>query len=328
MIKKTEKEIMKNWCPQEKPFVSCCCITYNHEKFIAMALDSMLIQETDFPFEIIVRDDCSTDQTAAIIKQYAKEYPNIIRPIFEKENQYSKGINGTPMVLTKARGKYIAFLEGDDYWRDEYKLQKQVDFLEKNEEYVITYHNSIIVDENNKLITESRNPIAQDYSSDQMLCDEVYILTNTVMYRNVKIDFPQNFGKILNADGVIWHLLAYHGKCKYQENIKYAAYRRHSGGVWSSLNRLQQFKKAIEFKRILRKMLILKENTRLANRLTTNIKLFVATRLFDAIYRREFALLKYIIQTVVKDEEINSFEILVLLPKVIFTKIKNKRQLT
>lgn len=114
------------------PLVSISCITYNHVSYIRQCLDGFLMQKTDFPFEIVVHDDASTDKTAEIVREYEKKYPNIIKPIYELENQYSKpGISINDITFPYLRGKYIALCEGDDYWIDENKLQMQVDFLSK-----------------------------------------------------------------------------------------------------------------------------------------------------------------------------------------------------
>ena len=115
------------------PLVSINCITYNHCKYIRDALEGFLMQITNFPVEILIHDDASTDGTAEIIKEYEKQYPWLIKPVYQTENQYSKH-NGTISKIQygRARGKYLAFCEGDDYWTDHYKLQKQVDFLESN----------------------------------------------------------------------------------------------------------------------------------------------------------------------------------------------------
>src|SRR6056297_2037532 len=114
-----------------KPLVSICCITYNHEKYIADALDSFLMQKTNFPFEIIIHDDASTDATPKIIDRYAKQYPKIIKPIYQSENQFSKGRKPLrDFVLPLIRGKYMATCEGDDFWIDDKKLEKQISFLE------------------------------------------------------------------------------------------------------------------------------------------------------------------------------------------------------
>lgn len=120
----------------KKPLVSICCITYNHEKFIRDAIEGFLMQETTFPIEIIIHDDASTDNTVQIIKEYADKYPDLFVTIFQSENQWSKGGGSiyARFVYPRARGKYIALCEGDDYWTDPFKLQKQVDFLKKNED--------------------------------------------------------------------------------------------------------------------------------------------------------------------------------------------------
>ena len=119
------------------PLVSILCDTFNHEKYISQALDGFIMQQTSFPFEIIVHDDASTDNTAQIIREYELKYPDLFVPIYQTENQFSKPeVNiWTDITFPKARGKYIALCEGDDYWTDPLKLQKQVDFLEENPEY-------------------------------------------------------------------------------------------------------------------------------------------------------------------------------------------------
>lgn len=126
---------------KETPLVSICCLTYNHVKYIRDAIEGFLIQKTNFPIEVLIHDDASTDGTADIVKEYETKHPNIIKPIYQTENQWSKGIKPTfEFNFPRALGKYIALCEGDDYWTYPYKLQKQVDFLEKNREYSATAH--------------------------------------------------------------------------------------------------------------------------------------------------------------------------------------------
>ena len=117
----------------EIPLVSISCITYNHKQYIRDAIEGFLMQITNFPVEILIHDDASTDGTAEIIREYEKQYPWLIKPVYQTENQYSKH-NGiiSKIQYVRALGKYIAFCEGDDYWTDPYKLQKMVDFLESN----------------------------------------------------------------------------------------------------------------------------------------------------------------------------------------------------
>ena len=125
------------------PLVSICCITYNHENYIRDAIEGFLMQKTDFPFEIIIHDDASTDATADIIREYERKYPDIIKPIYQTENQYSKGEKATLFTFKAARGKYIALCEGDDYWVDPLKLQKQITEMEKHPECYISFHPAI-----------------------------------------------------------------------------------------------------------------------------------------------------------------------------------------
>ena len=151
MINITQEEIMKNWQGDiNQPVVSVRCITYNHENYIAQALDGFLMQKTNFPFEVIVHDDASPDRTAGIVREYEKKYPAIIKAIYQTENQYSKRDGTIARIMNEAcKGKYIALCEGDDYWIDENKLQMQVDFLEKNPEYGMCFHNALKYDYTN-----------------------------------------------------------------------------------------------------------------------------------------------------------------------------------
>ena len=152
MIDRTQDEIMQNWGEDHSdiPLVSVRCATYNHELYISQALDSFLMQKTNFPFEIIVHDDVSTDKTAEIIHEYEEKYPQIIKPIYESENQYSKHDGSLGRIITAAcKGKYVAFCEGDDYWIDENKLQLQFDELEKNPDCSICFCKVQQINKNN-----------------------------------------------------------------------------------------------------------------------------------------------------------------------------------
>lgn len=124
--------------------VSVLCATYNHEEYLRQTLDSFVNQKTDFPFEVLVNDDASTDGTGDIIREYAAKYSEIIRPFYQKENLYSRRINLYDVVFFPAcRGEYIAVCEGDDYWNDPEKLQLQVNWLDAHPEYSACVHNSI-----------------------------------------------------------------------------------------------------------------------------------------------------------------------------------------
>jgi glycosyltransferase involved in cell wall biosynthesis len=258
MIDKTEQEIMKNWkLPNEKPKVSICCITYNHEPYITDALDGFLMQKTDFPFEIIVRDDFSTDKTAQIIREYEQKYPTIIKPIYETENGYRKGIKATPIVLKKAKGEYIALCEGDDYWTDTSKLQQQVNFLTSNLDYSACHHACSKVADNKQIIQQNILELYKDYSEQELLTAGTEIATNTLMFRNcVEQDEIKKFSKIINGDTVLFHLLGFHGKAKFIDTIKNSAYRIHSGGVWSAISTINRVNSLMDCHRAIKKNLI------------------------------------------------------------------------
>lgn len=157
----TEKlEMEKKLDP--KIIVSICCITYNHATYIKDTLDGFVAQVTNFSIEVLIYDDASTDATADIIREYQAKHPEIIKPIYQKENQYSKGVKISPKYnWPRARGKYIAMCEGDDYWTDPFKLQKQVDFLEANPEYGLVSGDVVLIDENGDLIPDNTMVLKQ-----------------------------------------------------------------------------------------------------------------------------------------------------------------------
>lgn len=140
----------QTWPDNTEPVVSISCITYNHENFIRDAIEGFLMQKTTFPVEILIHDDASTDNTASIVREYEEKYPQLIKPIYQTENQYSKK-DGTigRIQRGRARGKYFATCEGDDYWTDPLKLQKQVEFLEANPDCSLCFHASKSIRNNN-----------------------------------------------------------------------------------------------------------------------------------------------------------------------------------
>jgi len=229
------------------PVVSICCITYNQEKYIRDTIEGFLVQETSFPIEIIIHDDCSTDKTADIIQEYVDKYPKLIKPIYQKENQYSQGKKIFPIVFAPARGKYIAICEGDDYWTDPGKLKRQVDFLEMNSEYVMMAENAI--DDNLKNGTKkifSRLP-ERDIDIWELLGDRSFT-TASVLFRNLgdKI-IPRGDA---SGDTILWCHLSTLGKIRYLENVS-SVYRRHHQGVTAG-DLIQWSKKMVGWNNTLR----------------------------------------------------------------------------
>ena len=228
------------------PFkVSVCCVTYNHEKFIRKCLDGFLLQQTHFPIEVIIHDDASTDQTTAIISEYQAEHPGIFFPLFQKENQYRKGIRGmnAKFNFPRCTGKYIALCEGDDFWNDPHKLQKQVDFLESNPEYFITGHDANIIDEEENMISTSKLPdICKRDCSSIELQKCFFVLTLSMCFRNVSDlrQMPEELYKASNADTFMISYFGRFGKYKYMPDINPATYRVHSEGIWAMRNELEK----------------------------------------------------------------------------------------
>ena len=219
----------------ELPLVSIICTSYNHGKYISQALEGFVMQNITFPIEIIVHDDASSDNTAKIIRAYEAKYPGMFMNIYQTENQYSKG-NGdvARFIFSAARGKYIAICEGDDYWTDPYKLQKQVDFLEAHPEFSLSCHNVEVVGEvqQNSYIEN----VKEFYTATELASGEISIPTLSVVFRNYKFDYPDSLSKTPIGDFPLFTLIAQFGKIKYFPEIM-GARRVHKGGIWSSADR-------------------------------------------------------------------------------------------
>lgn len=309
MVLRSEKEIMEKWSEGvDKPLVSICCISFNHEAFLEKALDGFLIQETNFPFEILVHDDASTDRSADIIREYEAKYPNLIKPIYQTENQYSQNIE--PMSAhnySRAKGKYIAICEGDDYWTGSSKLQLQADFLEANEAYSICYHNSTVVDENDTLVSELKHPCPTDYTEEEMLLGETFILTNTVLFKTFTPEelkhFRSQFREAFNGDMALMHHLGFLGKCKYMENVDYAAYRVHSGGIWSAIDEVKKIMHLSKSKRLMQENLISRPD--LVKKMDQSIASDFAVSLSRILFSLDFKGYKKLLSIIREDERLS-----------------------
>lgn len=226
--------------------LSIIMISYKHENFICEAIDGVVFQNTKFNVELIIADDNSPDDTEKIVNNYLRKIkqPSTLSIIYKKHKKNKRPNANFLWAMEQAKGKYIAVCEGDDYWTDPYKLQKQVDFLEANPDYVVCCHNAKIIDENGKLIQEKKLPKLiqdRDYSSLE-LQQGAFLLTLSMVFRNVIREFPSSFAKVLNGDKFLISLLGAYGKGRYIEDIKPAVYRKHPGGVWSELDVLHRLK--------------------------------------------------------------------------------------
>lgn len=211
------------------PLVSVKMITYNHEKYIAEAIEGVLMQKTNFPVELVIGEDCSTDRTREIIHKYILENPHKIR-LITSENNVGAKVNAV-RTSNACKGKYVAICEGDDYWTDPYKLQKQVDFLENNPEFVMCCHAVEIIYEGELL--KNNNPFTDNViqvAEFKDLVDNHFIPTNSLIYRNGLIHYPDWYYKIISGDRATVMMLASFGKCYYMFE-KMAVKRKHPGGI-------------------------------------------------------------------------------------------------
>ena len=217
--------------------VSISCITYNHEKYIAQAIESFLMQKVDFEYEILIHDDASTDSTADIIREYESKYPNIIKPIYQTENQYSKGlsINAT-YNWPRALGNYIALCEGDDYWTNQNKLKKQVDYMEAHSECTLCFSGF----EKITAEGEKNREIISFNKGDTIFSTEDIIMkiggsfhTGSLMFPRYKIDdLPQWFVDAPVGDIPLVIMCSINGNVAYLDESM-SAYRTGVVGSWT-----------------------------------------------------------------------------------------------
>jgi glycosyltransferase involved in cell wall biosynthesis len=207
-------------------------ITYNHEKYIAQAIESVMMQETNFDYELIIGEDCSTDSTRSICLAYQKKYPDKIKLRLPEKN-----IGMMPNFIENLKactGKYVALLEGDDYWIHTHKLQKQVDFLDANPEFAICFHNAIIHSEDNSAAILLSSSSQQAVSTIFELARNNFVTTLTCVFRNKLFEnFPKESNKLPIGDWPLHLLNAQFGKVYYLKEAM-AVYRKHAGGIWST----------------------------------------------------------------------------------------------
>lgn len=235
--------------------VSICCLTYNHVDFIAKAIESFLSQRGDFEIEILIHDDASTDGTQNVIRKYEENYPDIIKPILQKDNQWTKGNTALSATFNfpRATGKYIAMCEGDDYWTDSYKLQKQIDFLEKEPNFTFVCGGFI---ELNVETGEQINNIKSIKKGDiiykegfeisfERLKTDWLTKTLTVVFKKETLNFSLIRSYMFSRDVHIFYYLLKAGKGLYYTDIL-GTYRIHSGGVFSGETQKNNILKHIE----------------------------------------------------------------------------------
>jgi glycosyltransferase involved in cell wall biosynthesis len=237
---KSEQEIQAPWGESVAVLVSIICFTFNHEPYIRDAINSLLMQETNFPFEIVIHDDASTDATASIAKSIADLYPNIVKLVAQKENQYSQGKKINVIAFGFTIGKYIAFCDGDDYWTNPQKLQIQIDEMARHPECDISFHPAMCID------AEGRSPPREICKHANITCvmpaEEVilngggYMPTASLMVkRKVLEELPHWFSQVPFGDYFIQCLASFNAGALYINNVM-SVYRVNVLGSWSANN--------------------------------------------------------------------------------------------
>jgi glycosyltransferase involved in cell wall biosynthesis len=221
--------------------VSVLMITYNHEEFISQAIDSILMQKTNFPYEIVIGEDCSTDKTRDIIIDYKKKYPDKFQLLLNETN-LGMHKNGA-QTYEACKGQYLAFLEGDDYWTSPDKLQKQVDFLDNHPESAICFHNVMeIYKDGSREPHEFLPKNRKEFYSIEDLFQGNFMPTPSTMFRNGLVtEIPDWFSTLSMGDWPLYILLALHGNIGYIDEVM-AVHRNHEGGVWTILNSVERGK--------------------------------------------------------------------------------------
>ncbi len=249
----------------DNPKVTVCCITYNHEKYIRQCLDGIFSQKTSFDYEVIINDDASTDATAEILLEYKKLYDGRIHLILQKDNQYSKGVAILREIMfPQARGKYLAFCEGDDFWTDDHKLQKQFDAMEANENASWAAHYVQCVEENGELIGGcTLPPLMETGSNCVMSSGETleFLIRNGIQMTSYFIrsslfeDFwrnPPEFTKIVSADDeAMVRYCAGTGDLVFL-NETMSCYRTNAIGSWTSTHNAESEKMAQHYRGMIR----------------------------------------------------------------------------
>jgi len=234
--RRSESDVTRGW-QGDRPVVSIRCATYQHVGFIEDALRGFLGQDTDFPFEVLVRDDASTDGTAEIVRDYAERFPNVIRAVLETENRYPEVRAGSvlgPMI----RGAFIASCEGDDYWTDSRKLQVQHDGLVEHPEFVASHHGVLVAEDGLVLRPEKRSSRqCRDFSAGE-LARGARTITSSVMRRNVPLLEPR--GRPIAVDMWTRARLGLHGGARWEPSIAPSVHRIHPGGIWSTRDEVQR----------------------------------------------------------------------------------------
>lgn len=232
-----EHALLARWANRTTPVVSIICTTYNHERYIAQALQGFVSQDTSYPFEILVHDDASTDRTAEIIREWQARYPHLIRATLQTENQFKKGVRPFELMLGEARGEYIAVCEGDDYWVAANKLQEQVSFLEQHPEFSCCAHNYYHFAESSLAIRPwIATREARVFTQRQLMGIARLFWLPTLVFRRRFDSMPPERALAPIGDQFLTAYLGTFGPGMYFESLMGAVRRENAYSTWSPLD--------------------------------------------------------------------------------------------
>ncbi len=232
----------------ESPHVSVCMIAYNVEEYIEKAIKSVLMQEVKFEVELVISNDNSSDNTEEVIQNLMETHP---RRDWIKYYKQEKNLGMLPNYLwtfNRCKGKYLSICDSDDFWTDKGKLQKQVEFLDSNQEFVLSFHDSFQINGSGIRIKQTIEDYVKTDLDFQKLTKRVYPLpTASVVFRNdLGIEFPKEYINGTNHDTFLFILLSQFGKLHYQSDILPSAYRIHQAGTWNSRTKMERSLHSLE----------------------------------------------------------------------------------
>lgn len=232
------------------PRLTVCIITYNHEKYIAECLEGILMQQTSFLFDILIGEDCSTDKTRDIIRYFENKYPGIIKPVYHEKNVGAPR-NHFEYCFPMITSPYVAICDGDDYWTDPGKLQKQVDFLDQHPECVICFHRINSVDSDSGIVQQQQpggTPVLYSWKD----IFHISIPTLSVVFRNRIERFPPEIFKVKSGDTFLFGMLSRYGGAA---NLGFvgAHYRLHGGSIFSAKSKVEQYRQALHTRKIMQR---------------------------------------------------------------------------
>lgn len=243
----TEEELLRRWGPYSEPVISIVCTTYNHERYIESTIRGFLSQDCPFPFEILIHDDASTDRTQAVIREWQQRYPSVIKPVLQTVNQKSQGVRPFETLLARARGEFVATCEGDDFWIEPSKLERQVSFLKAHPDFSCSAHNYHHFIESKLAIKPWRRSGPDYVQSERHLMGLRYLLwLPTLVFRKTFTALPPERALAAFGDQFLTSYLGTMGRCMYFNTMVGAVRRENEFSTWSPLPESEKERRRVQ----------------------------------------------------------------------------------